>query len=682
MEFSPSPRAADLTERVRSFMATEIDPVEPQYHRDLAGLRDGGGDPWTPLPLIADLQGKARAQGLWNLFLPKEHAGEYAKRFGTDGGEGLTNLDYAPIAELTGRSALAPYVFNCNAPDTGNMEVLLKYGTEEQRSEWLEPLLEARIRSAFTMTEPDVASSDATNMAATAVVDGDEVVINGRKWWSTGVGHPDCKIFVFMGLTDPDADRHARHTMVLVPRDAKGVKVERMLSVMGMHDEPHGHGEVSFDDVRVPLSNVLLGPGRAFEIAQGRLGPGRVHHCMRLVGLAEMALERAVRRTTEQDGVRPPAGEARRQPGANRRRPHRHRPGEAAGAARRVEARHRRAERLAVGGQPDQGRGAEHGAAGHRHGDADARRRRLQRRPPARGRVGQRALAADGRRTRRGAPRRHREARAGQALMRVLVTGGASGLGAALVRKYASRGDQVLSGDLAELSGAHAAGATPPPDNSAVVHRRLDVTSEDDWEAAREWVASEWGGLDILVNNAGVAGGGRIELCSVEDWKWLFEVNLFGVVRGTRAFTPMFKAQGSGWIVNTASLAGLVHPPGMGSYNAVKAAVVAFSETTAHELAPHGVGCSAVCPSYFRTNLMNSLRGGDEDLALQMKRLVDESPISADEIAAAVVAGVDAREELIVPDEPARTAYDAKLHHREAYDEQMRGIAARIKERG
>jgi acyl-CoA dehydrogenase len=298
MDFTPSPRAADLSERVRSFMATEIDPVEPQYHRDLAGLRESG-DPWQPLPLVAELQAKARAQGLWNLFLPKEHAGEYAAKFGTDGGEGLTNLDYAPIAELTGRSALAPHVFNCNAPDTGNMEVLLKYGTEEQRREWLEPLLEAKIRSAFTMTEPDVASSDATNMAATATVDGDEVVVNGRKWWSTGVGHPDCKIFVFMGLTDPDADRHARHTMVLVPRDTKGVKVERMLSVMGMHDEPHGHGEVSFDDVRVPLSNVLLGPGRAFEIAQGRLGPGRVHHCMRLVGLAEMALERAVRRTTE-----------------------------------------------------------------------------------------------------------------------------------------------------------------------------------------------------------------------------------------------------------------------------------------------------------------------------------------------------------------------------------------------
>jgi acyl-CoA dehydrogenase len=298
MDFSPSPRAADLTERVRAFMAAEIEPAEEQYHRDLQHQRQHG-DPWTPLPVLAELADKARAQGLWNLFLPREHAGEYAARFGTDGGEGLTNVDYAPIAELTGRSFIAPHVFNCNAPDTGNMEVLLRYGTQEQRDRWLDPLLDGRIRSAFCMTEPGVASSDATNMVATAVVDGDEMVVNGRKWWSTGVGHPDCKILVFMGLTDPDADRHHRHSMVLVPRDAAGVKVERMLNTMGIYDEPFGHGEVSFTGVRVPLSNVLLGPGRAFEIAQGRLGPGRVHHCMRLVGLAEMALELAVRRSAD-----------------------------------------------------------------------------------------------------------------------------------------------------------------------------------------------------------------------------------------------------------------------------------------------------------------------------------------------------------------------------------------------
>ena len=298
MDFSPSPRAADLTARVATFMAEEVEPVEAEYHRDLEEQRHTG-DPWQPLPLLDELKAKARAQGLWNLFLPKEHAGEYAARFGTDGGEGLTNVDYAPIAELTGRSAIAPLIFNCNAPDTGNMEVLLRYGTAEQREQWLEPLLDGTIRSAFTMTEPDVASSDATNMAATAVVDGDEIVINGRKWWSTGVGNPDCKIFVFMGLTDPDADRHHRHSMVLVPRDTPGVKVERMLSTMGIYDEPLGHGEVSFNDVRVPLSNVLSGPGEAFAIAQGRLGPGRVHHCMRLIGLAEMALELACKRGLE-----------------------------------------------------------------------------------------------------------------------------------------------------------------------------------------------------------------------------------------------------------------------------------------------------------------------------------------------------------------------------------------------
>ncbi|MCM3516339.1 acyl-CoA dehydrogenase family protein [Nocardioides sp. P86] len=308
MDFSPSPRAADLTARVAAFIAEEVAPVEAEYHAELARRRAdrSGPSPWEPQPVLEELKAKARAQGLWNLFLPKEHAGEYAARFGTDGGEGLTNVDYAPIAELTGRSAIAPLVLNCNAPDTGNMEVLLRYGTQAQRDEWLDPLLDGRIRSAFTMTEPGVASSDATNMAATAVVDGDEVVINGRKWWSTGVGHPDCRIFVFMGLTDPDADRHHRHSMVLVPRDTPGVRIERLLSTMGIQDEPLGHGEVSFTDVRVPVSNILSGPGEAFGIAQGRLGPGRVHHCMRLIGLAELALELACRRGLEREAFGKP----------------------------------------------------------------------------------------------------------------------------------------------------------------------------------------------------------------------------------------------------------------------------------------------------------------------------------------------------------------------------------------
>jgi acyl-CoA dehydrogenase len=298
MDFAPSPRAADLTARVAEFMATELTPVEADYHRDLAEARRTG-DAWTPLPILAELQAKARAQGLWNLFLPKEHAGEYAARFGTDGGEGLSNVDYAPVAEQMGRSPIAPLVFNCNAPDTGNMEVLLRYGSDEQRRDWLEPLLDGRIRSAFAMTEPEVASSDATNMAATCVVDGDEMVVNGRKWWSTGVGNPQCRVLVFMGVTDRAADRHHRHSMVLVPMDSPGVKVERLLNTMGLYDEPLGHGEVSFTDVRVPLGNVISGPGQGFAIAQGRLGPGRIHHCMRLVGLAELALELACRRGLE-----------------------------------------------------------------------------------------------------------------------------------------------------------------------------------------------------------------------------------------------------------------------------------------------------------------------------------------------------------------------------------------------
>lgn len=300
MDFSHSPRAAELTSLVSAFVREEIEPVSEEYHRQVTESAASGT--WSESPILDELRVKARAQGLWSLFLPVEHTGHYAEQFGTHGGAGLSNCDYAPLAEQMGRATfLAPYVFNCHAPDTGNMEVLLKYGTEEQKAQWLEPLLEGKIRSAFTMTEPGVASSDATTMEATAVLDGDEVVINGRKWWSTGVGHPDCKIFVFMGSrtppgTDPEGDRHHRHTMVLVPRDTPGVTVDRMLSTMNSYDEPVGHGEVSFHDVRVPKENILLGQGRAFEIAQGRLGPGRVHHCMRLIGQAEVALELAVSR--------------------------------------------------------------------------------------------------------------------------------------------------------------------------------------------------------------------------------------------------------------------------------------------------------------------------------------------------------------------------------------------------
>ncbi len=284
MDFSHSAEAADYLRRVGDFIRAEIEPVEADYHRALRAA----SDPWVVPPVISELKAKARAQGLWNLFLPEtEH-----------GGAGLSNAEYAPLAEQMGRSAIAPEIFNCNAPDTGNAEVLVKYGSAEQRERWLAPLLRGEIRSAFCMTEPGVASSDATNMAATAVVDGDEIVLNGRKWWSSGIGHPNCGFVIFMGLTDPDAPRHRRHSMVLVPTGTDGVKVERMLPVFGHHDEPYGHGEVTFTDVRLPLSAVIAGPGRGFEIAQGRLGPGRIHHCMRLIGLAERALELACARAT------------------------------------------------------------------------------------------------------------------------------------------------------------------------------------------------------------------------------------------------------------------------------------------------------------------------------------------------------------------------------------------------
>jgi acyl-CoA dehydrogenase len=284
MDFHHSQRAQELLERVDAFIEREVTPLEEGYHRELLALED----PWVVLPAIEELKEKARAEGLWNLFLPDEIHGA-----------GLSNAEYAPLAERMGRSLIASEVFNCNAPDSGNMEVLLHFGSEEQQDRWLTPLLAGGIRSAFCMTEPDVASSDATNMQATAVLEGDEIVVNGTKWWSTGIGHPNCEVLIFMGLSDPEADRYHQHSMVLVPRDTPGVKVERMLTTMGFLDAPGGHGEVSFTDVRVPKSAVIGGLGQAFTIAQARLGPGRVHHCMRLIGLAESALELACRRATD-----------------------------------------------------------------------------------------------------------------------------------------------------------------------------------------------------------------------------------------------------------------------------------------------------------------------------------------------------------------------------------------------
>ncbi|MCL5042613.1 MAG: acyl-CoA dehydrogenase [Gammaproteobacteria bacterium] len=285
MDFGYSPKVKELRERVDAFMQEHVFPNEHVFEQQVAE-----GDRWQPTAIVEELKAKAKAAGLWNLFLPESELGA-----------GLTNVEYAPLAELMGRSHIGSEVFNCSAPDTGNMEVLVRYGTEEHKEKWLKPLLAGEIRSCFGMTEPGVASSDATNMQARAVREGDEWVINGRKWWTSGACDPRCKIMIFMGLTNPDAPRHQQHSMILVPMDTPGLKVERPLPVFGYDDAPHGHAEVSFDNVRVPYSNVLLGEGRGFEIAQGRLGPGRIHHCMRSIGCAERALELMCKRSTERE---------------------------------------------------------------------------------------------------------------------------------------------------------------------------------------------------------------------------------------------------------------------------------------------------------------------------------------------------------------------------------------------
>jgi acyl-CoA dehydrogenase len=286
MDFTYSDRCRELQARLLAFMDEHIYPNEKAFKEEVDQNGKQQGDRWIPTGLVERLKPIARQQGLWNLFLPRSERAP----------EGLSNLDYAPLCEIMGRVGWAPEVFNCSAPDTGNMETLERYGLEEHKREWLEPLLAGEIRSAFAMTEPDVASSDATNIATRIERDGDGFVINGHKWWISGAGDPRCKLFIVMGKTDPEAARHKQQSMILVPRDTPGITIKRPLPVFGYDDAPHGHCEILFENVRVPASNILLGEGRGFEIAQGRLGPGRIHHCMRAIGVAERALELMCRR--------------------------------------------------------------------------------------------------------------------------------------------------------------------------------------------------------------------------------------------------------------------------------------------------------------------------------------------------------------------------------------------------
>ena len=392
--FIESDTTRGLRERLQAFMDEHIYPNERQVAQEAAAQRWDSPEGWTSCPTVERLQALARAQGLWNLFLPHSERAP----------EGLSNFDYAPLCEIMGRVHWASAVFNCNAPDTGNMETLERYASETLKDRWLEPLLRGEIRSAFLMTEPAVASSDATNIECQIRRDGDEYVINGRKWWSSGAGSRHCKVFIVMGKTDPTAPRHAQQSMIVVPADTPGVKVLRPVPVFGYDHAPHGHMEVLLENVRVPVDHILLGEGRGFEIAQGRLGPGRIHHCMRSIGAAERALEMACHRLASRNAFGKPLDRAGRLARAHRQRALQDRAGAAADDEGRVDDGHGGQQGRAGRDRDDQGGGPQHGLRSDRHGHPGPRRRGRERRLRARVFLRRPAHPAPGRRARRGAP--------------------------------------------------------------------------------------------------------------------------------------------------------------------------------------------------------------------------------------------------------------------------------------
>ena len=397
MDFTMSDRQREWLNRVESFMHQHVRPAVPIYKQ-----QDAEGKRWKSIPILEELKKKAHAEGLWNMFMPpSSHEDEEFR------GAGLSNLEYAPLAEQMGHIGWASEVFNCSAPDTGNMEVLMRYGTKEHKKQWLRPLMDGKIRSAFLMTEPAVASSDATNIETSIVRDGDEYVINGRKWWSSGVGDPRCQILIVMGKTDKSAPRHQQQSQILVPRDSKGITVEKMLPVFGYDDAPHGHAQVLLENVRVPASNILLGEGRGFEIAQGRLGPGRIHHCMRTIGKAEEALEKMVKRLSSRTAFGKQDHRIFDLGAAHCRGPHRHRDEPAAvPEGRRHDGQGRQQDRPARD-RHDQGGGAQHGAEDHRPRHPGVRRRRRFRRCGPRAGLCLDAHDAAGGRSGRGPQPRH-----------------------------------------------------------------------------------------------------------------------------------------------------------------------------------------------------------------------------------------------------------------------------------